>query len=653
MKTKKSIAVSVLINIVLSSIILFSIDMICLLAGVYISTPVAVITAFVTIAVLMVLTFANKKYEPKNHIKAFLIICAVYAIFVLLTVLMLFMFSKNTSYKDVETGKEELFSDKTVMLIVPHEDDDFNVLGGVIEEYIKYKSEVYVVYVTNGDKQGLGETRIKEAIDYCEYIGIPEQNVIFLGYGDAWPANGPHIYNSKGDLVLKSYFGKTKTYGSESHPAFNNGNNYTYNNYFSDVKNVILQYQPDIIFCSDYDSHPDHRAVSLIFEKALGTILKDNPKYQPDVYKGYAYCTAFEAKDDFHKLNIVSTINPFPDNESSYIWEDRDRFPVMAAGLSRSIFGSEFFKEMAFYKSQDYTHYAGKVINGDKVFWHRRTDSLLYNAKIDVSSGENSKNLTDFMILDNNNLYSEKTHSSADNVWSPDAEDNNKSITVQLESAAHISDICLYDNPSLNSNIVNAKIVFDDGSTVNTGCLNNNGSKTVIQVNKDNIKSFKIFIDKTDGQGWGLSEIEAYSDDQDHNFNNNYIKLIDEDDNFVYDYIIQNSDKAEFKIYQSVDKESVDYNRYSVMCDNNRCTATVKSDCISVSCPKNQNCTITIKNNKNGLTDSVYVSNPNIIKKAFLINTQRFEGILYNRYISFAYSNTVTVRTIMAITSLL
>ena len=41
------------------------------------------------------------------------------------------------SYTDVEAGKEEFFSSKKVMVLVPHEDDDLNLMGGVIEQYIK------------------------------------------------------------------------------------------------------------------------------------------------------------------------------------------------------------------------------------------------------------------------------------------------------------------------------------------------------------------------------------------------------------------------------------------------------------------------------------------------------------------------------------
>ena len=37
--------------------------------------------------------------------------------------------------------KIELYGNKSVLAIVPHQDDDINLMGGIIEEYLKYKSD--------------------------------------------------------------------------------------------------------------------------------------------------------------------------------------------------------------------------------------------------------------------------------------------------------------------------------------------------------------------------------------------------------------------------------------------------------------------------------------------------------------------------------
>ena len=121
---------------------------------------------------------------------------------------------KRMAYTDVEAGKEENFSAKKVMVLVPHEDDEINLAGGVIEEYLKHGSEVYIVFSTNGDgderhdMSKLGNVRIGEAIKALSVLGVPEKNIVFLGYGDGWDKSGAHIYNAPANETLRSRAGR-------------------------------------------------------------------------------------------------------------------------------------------------------------------------------------------------------------------------------------------------------------------------------------------------------------------------------------------------------------------------------------------------------------------------------------------------------------
>ena len=76
------------------------------------------------------------------------------------------------------------------MLIVPHEDDDLNILGGIIDQYIRYGSEFSVVFMFNGDYYIPGEERIAESLALYESIRVPEESVIFLGYSDQLKSEG-------------------------------------------------------------------------------------------------------------------------------------------------------------------------------------------------------------------------------------------------------------------------------------------------------------------------------------------------------------------------------------------------------------------------------------------------------------------------------
>ena len=189
-----------------------------------------------------------------------------------------YVFSQNAVYDAPDNGKAALYGNQNVMLFVPHQDDEINVMGGVLEEYVKYGSRVTVVFSTNGDKNGLAETRMQEAVDALAFIGIPAENIIFLGYGDKWQDGQPHIYNAESGAVLTSHVGRTETYGSAAYNPYREGAAYTRENFLQDIESVILEYQPDILYCVDYDHHIDHRALSLSFEKVLGNILAEHPE---------------------------------------------------------------------------------------------------------------------------------------------------------------------------------------------------------------------------------------------------------------------------------------------------------------------------------------------------------------------------------------
>ncbi len=520
-------------------------------------------------------------------------------------------FSNNAVYTQTDSGKSAFYADKKVMLIVPHEDDDLNVAGGVLDEYVKYKSEVYVVFVTNGDYYGLKTTRIDEAIACCEDIGIDEDHVVFLGYGDQWASNGVHIYNAVNGQCVTSHAGGVATYGSSTHPAFNNNHSYTRENYLSDMKEVILKYRPDTILCSDYDKHIDHRALTLAFEKVMGEILAENPTYRPIVYKAYAYNTAWTAAEDFFADNIIETKNifesPYDQTPAVYRWSERVRMPVSASTLSRSLLTTGNYRGMTFYASKKSNYKAIQMTNSDKIFWQRRTDSLCLGASIDTTSG-NKELLNDFMLLDCADLVGNAA--PYDGVWIPSSDDTQPKITVTLPQKSYISQISLYDHPDANENIIDALISFDDGTEIHTGTLDANGAETVITVNKNDVKQFSITLLKTQGDSAGLTEVCAYSSSR--QWDGGFIKLTDESDNFVYDYTVLDSVQS-FKLYTYGTADNADNanNAYTVSCDGDNCQADIKDRLITVTCPVGSSCTVKVETKDGVFSDSAVIRNPN------------------------------------------
>ena len=547
-------------------------------------------------------------------------------------------FCFGSTYKASECYPEEFFSNKKVMII---EDDELNLMSGIIENYVECGSEIFPVFVTNGDYYGMGETRINEAIALWNYFGVPEKNVFFLGYGDTWSSQGPHIYNAAPDQLLISALGKSKTYGTSTHPAYHDGNQYTNHNYYNDIKGIILEKKPDVIFINDYDSHEDHKAVSLMSERVLGEILKSSSDYHPIVYKGYTYSTAWFAADDFYSINIKSTRNPEISSYEPmvYNWNERIRLPVNEKSLSRSILKNNSFKALKFYSSQYATLYACRIINGDKVFWQRRTDSLLYSAAFQATSGDASY-LADFMLLDSTEINN-RSHLPFDRIWTPDKNDTKKTIQVQLQKSSDIVKINIYDNPSLTDNITNMIISFSDGSTIETGKLNSNGSASAIYVNKQDIKSFTIQILSYEGDNPGISEIEAF---QSYNQNDyTFLKTIDSEDNFVYFYIAEN-DTTEFSLYSNNQISELTNQNYSIICDNDKCKCAINNHKIVVTCPESQSCTVTICEVSSELKDEITVSHPGPLYRKALSLGQQIESGYFDFVICYTYKQTTTYR---------
>lgn len=474
----------------------------------------------------------------------------------------------NSYYTDLKT------TCKTAMIIVPHQDDEINLAGAVIKNLVENNCRVVVVFSTNGDCVFPGEKRIREGINSCKSLGVKQENVIFLGYGDVWKRGSySHIYHATDNKPMMSHAGYWKTYGISEHPDYATKKygypfSYTRNNFLRNLTDVILDYLPDQIFCVDFDAHSEHRALSLFFEEALCKILKKTNNYFPEVYKGFAYSTGWSAADDFYRLNMCSTKKPDIDNLQNkryetdvpqYNWKDRVRFPVAKDMLTHSLYGNPIFKALLENKSQLAFANARLIINSDEVFWNRSTRSVTYKSDISASSGITSY-LNDFKLFDCCEITKRLNAEYCHYLWSPDANDTKKEVTVKFKTPQNICKVSLYDNFDIKSNILAGVITFSDNSKAKVDALHPNGSKTDICFPvKKGITSFSFKILADEGSAPGLCEIEVFAPDnkkQEH-----LIKLLDrENDMFIYRYFVAKGIKElALGVYQYPD-----YQDYSI-----------------------------------------------------------------------------------------
>lgn len=442
------------------------------------------------------------------------------------------------------------FKNKKVMVIVPHEDDDLLISGQVLPSMYKNGADVRVVFATNGDKRVSAYTRQSEACNALEKLGIPREKVIFLGYPD-----GTQLYVGKKAFSFSSGWDHTyagKGFKDYHFDRFGTHAQYTAENMVDDIESVILEYRPDYILAIDFDTHTDHRGVSISFEKAMERILKKESGYTPKVLKCFGYSLAWKSKPDFYALNIKSTVmqdrekNNDPSYETDvpqYRWSSRVRLPIDKKSLSHSILRCSEYKALSEHLSQYAYCYSERIINGDSVYWNRRTDSLTYNADISVSSGDASL-LNDFRLIGVGNRTAGPNVKLENCVSRFDKSDAQKTVTVKFDSPKTVSCVSLYDNFGLNSNILGGVITFSDGSKVEVPALNADGSETrVVFEPKHNITSFTFKVTEYEGVA-GLDEIEAF-ENADYDMGFSLIKLKNADtDDYIYNYLITPDEKS-------------------------------------------------------------------------------------------------------------
>lgn len=443
------------------------------------------------------------------------------------------------------------FKNKKVMVIVPHEDDDLLISGQVLPSMYKNGADVRVVFATNGDKRVSAYTRQSEACNALEKLGIPREKVIFLSrYTD-----GTQLYVGKKAFSFSSGWDHTyagKGFKDYHFDRFGTHAKYTAENMVDDIESVVLEYRPDYILAIDFDTHTDHRGVSISFEKAMERILKKESGYTPKVLKCFGYSLAWKSKPDFYALNIKSTVmqdrekNNDPSYETDvpqYRWNNRVRLPIDKKSLSHSILRCSEYKALSEHLSQYAYCYSERIINGDSVYWNRRTDSLTYNADISVSSGDASL-LNDFRLIGVGNRTAGPNVKLENCVSRFDKNDAQKTVTVKFDSPKTVSCVSLYDNFGLNSNILGGVITFSDGSKVEVPALNADGSETrVVFEPKHNITSFTFKVTEYEGVA-GLDEIEAF-ENADYDMGFSLIKLKNADtDDYIYNYLITPDEKS-------------------------------------------------------------------------------------------------------------
>lgn len=163
-----------------------------------------------------------------------------------------------------------------VLIIAPHPDDETIGCAGVIRYCVENNISVKVVVLTDGYLSASPEERHDESVNAMNTLGLPPDDIIFLGYADGtlpklltknWKYNNP--YDINGTTTNRNY-----PYSYQQNASYS-GESLYYN-----LMEIINKYQPTVVFYPDSeDEQIDHWASNAFIEYVLAKINYKGSKY--------------------------------------------------------------------------------------------------------------------------------------------------------------------------------------------------------------------------------------------------------------------------------------------------------------------------------------------------------------------------------------
>jgi len=183
-----------------------------------------------------------------------------------------------------------------VLVVAPHPDDEVIGCTGVIIGALKEKKQVTVVVLTNGDGHvaltaavakkereqltpedfmNAGALRQGHSVNAMKRLGVPRNDLIFLGYPDGglekmWQLDGSEVFRQTFTQKRETYGMSARDYHSVTHgsPA-----PYFKTNVVADLAEIIRARKPqEVLVSHESDKHGDHRTAFWLTREALRTV---------------------------------------------------------------------------------------------------------------------------------------------------------------------------------------------------------------------------------------------------------------------------------------------------------------------------------------------------------------------------------------------
>lgn len=260
-------------------------------------------------------------------------------------------------------------------------DDELLVGGPLLYALSNNKDyEPYVVFTTNGDYFNYGaDTRAMESVEANGALGIKEDHLIYLGYGDSWKGEKT-VYSATSDEVVVSHAGFRNTYAAGEHKDFHylkygEHAEYTHNNFVNDIADVIEDIRPQIIVLVGPDYHTDHMGTYLLTLEALKKLsmreVMANDTYNPLVLVKVAYEGMIKGPHDYYSIPFVPSRMHRNCLKTTDIlkWEKRIRFVTPAECLTEKLSDNPLYRAAVCYNSQGAKYFIDRSVNKDIVYW--------------------------------------------------------------------------------------------------------------------------------------------------------------------------------------------------------------------------------------------------------------------------------------------
>ena len=224
-----------------------------------------------------------------------------------------------------------------VLIVAPHPDDEVLALGGTIARLLEHKSQVLVVFLTNGDAnraakrlltgnplhravdyRALGYRRQKEAVNALRVLGLPKNHALFLSFPDQGLSS---LTNKNWKEVYRSPF--TKAQAAFYTNSYRPGAPYTGETLTDVLAEIMKAFSPTVVYLPHpEDGHPDHRA-SVQF--TVAAVLKAGLEQSPEMRLYLVHAPSWPSP---RRLNVALQLDP-PPTLGQWTWRTKELNPEL------------------------------------------------------------------------------------------------------------------------------------------------------------------------------------------------------------------------------------------------------------------------------------------------------------------------------------